>query len=636
MEGRCLLAADLAVAWDTANFLLPAVLVPGDRFDPAGGADRIEAPILVVNQGPLQAAVGMVRIDFYLSADTSLNPAQDILLRSYSGEPLSLPVYTGDPSQVGNLSPDMRLPADTAPGSYFLIVRIIPDSAIADFNSSNNIAVSNDPISVARQFGSFSGRTNVVMVLKDPEGTLVAFTQTGGGYGTVAQTADGFGVTLTGTGNFTQTSFIASGGDGQYDLTFVTINGSVGSFSAPDGRLRGPMTATTGFGAMTLGDVLGPLTITIPATSQTPSFAMGNVKELSIDSAVGIGSISVTSWYDTAGPTDIIRAPWLGALTSTSNFYPNIRLTGRGGGLATLGPVNISGVVKRGAWSINGDGSSVSVYATTVYWSASYAGSVASLATGGSYRGVFTASSIGSITSGRDILLSRILAGAYLGDDGLLGGSGANADTFGAGTIGSIDAAHNIAGVVIGAGLDPTDGMFRNGNDAIVGGTASGIGRITVGNIIGAAARIITNVYSGPITVNGVGLDWRFNQRFSLSSTGPSATLQSATVSTIAGAPAATISVRFLSTGLVNRTSIRDGAIRVSGPNGFIGFGTMLSSSFDGPTNERAAFGNFKVILGDVGSLPEAGTYTVWIVGNIVSDARGNFAPAGVVGTFDI
>ena len=33
--------------------------------------------------------------------------------------------------------------------------------------------------------------------------------------------------------------------------------------------------------------------------------------------------------------------------------------------------------------------------------------------------------------------VSRILAGAYLGDDGLLGGTGSNADTYGAGTIGS-------------------------------------------------------------------------------------------------------------------------------------------------------------------------------------------------------
>lgn len=29
------------------------------------------------------------------------------------------------------------------------------------------------------------------------------------------------------------------------------------------------------------------------------------------------------------------------------------------------------------------------------------------------------------------------------------------------------------------------DGVFRNGNDAILGGTASSIGRVTVGNIFG-------------------------------------------------------------------------------------------------------------------------------------------------------
>jgi hypothetical protein len=636
MEGRQLLTADLAVAWDTANFQIPAVLVPGDRFDPNGGTNRVEAPIQVVDVGTT-AASGTVRIDFYLSLNTSLSiTGQDILMRSYTGEPLSLDVYTGDPNQIGTFSPDMFVPADTAPGTYFLKVRLVPDSNIGDFNASNNIAASTDGIVVDRKFGTFNGRTNVVMALKDADGTTITFNATGGGYGTVTPSPDGFGVTLNSTGNLTAVSLLAGGGDGKFDLTFVTINGSVGSFSAPDGRLRGALTATTGFGAMTFGDVLGPTTITVPATSQVPSFTLGNVSELSIDSAVGIDAISVTSWYDTAGPADFIRAPWLGALTSTNNFYANIRLAGRGAGQTTLGPVNITGVIKRGAWSINGVGSSLSIFATTVYWSASFAGSVTSLSTGGSFRGMFTASSIGSITSGRDILLSGILAGAYLGDDGVLGGTGSNADTFGAGTIGTIDVFHNIAGVTIAAGLDPTDGVFRNGNDAIVGGTASSIGRITVGNLIGAVARVITNVYSGPITVHGVAQDWRFNQRYSLSTTGPSATLGSASVSDVGGAPTASISVRFNSTGLIDRNTIGDGAIRISGPGGFLAFGVLVTKPFDGPTNQRAAFGNFTVRLANVGDPAMPGTYTISVVGNSVADARGNFAPAVVVGTFDV
>ncbi len=636
MEGRQLLAADLAIAWDTANFHLPSVVVPGDRFNPDGGTDRLEVPLQIINVGTT-AAVGTVRLDFYLSLDTTLNPGTDILMRSYTGEPLSLSVYTGDPNDIGTLSPDMFIPAGTAPGTYFLIVRVIPDSNIGDFNQSNNLSVSDDPVALARRFGDFSGRTNVALTLVDTDGTQVRFTQTGGGYGEVAPSADGFGVTIFNGGVSSSVSVVVgTGGDGKYDFTSIAINGSVGSFNAPQGRLRGPLTATTGFGAMTFGDVVGPLTITVPATSQTPSFTLGNVSELSINSAVGIDSITVTSWFDTAGPTDVIRAPWLGSLTSTNNFYPNIRLSGRGGGQPTLGPVNITGVIKRGSWSINGIGSTLNIFATTVFWSASYNGPVTSLTTGGSYRGVFTASSIGSITSGRDILLSHILAGAYLGDDGVFGGSGANADTYGAGTIGTIDVFHNIAGVTIAAGLSPVDGVFRNGNDAIIGGTASSIGRVTVGNIFGAVARLITNVHSGPVTVNGVALNTSTNTRFASSAAGPTSVLQSATVSDIGGAPTVSISVRFNSSGLISRNTIVGTAIRVTGPGGFESLGILVSNPFDAPSNQRAAFGNFTVQLAGVGGTAAAGTYTIEVLGGIVADTRGRTALAGVLGTFDV
>ncbi len=636
MEQRQLLAADLAVAWDTANFLVPTVVVPGDRFDPNGGSGRLEVPIQIINVGTT-AASGTVRIDFFLSTDAVLNSAQDTLLRTYTGEPLSLPVYTGDPNQIGTFSPDMFIPAATAPGTYFLIVRIIPDSNVGDFNQSNNVNATNDPITAARRFGDFAGRTNVALTLVDTDGTQVRFTQTAGGYGEVTPSADGFGVTIFNGGVASSVALVTGvGGDGRYDLASVTINGSVGTFSAPQGRLRGALTATTGYGAMTFGDVVGPLTLTVPATSQTPSYTLGNVSELTIDSAVGIGAISVTSWADSVGPTDVIRAPWLGALSSTNNFYPNIRLSGRGAGQPTLGPVNISGVIKRGSWAVNGSGSTLSIFATTVFWSATFNGAVTSLATAGSYRGVFTAASIGSISSGRDILLSHILAGAYLGDDGVFGGTGSAADTYGAGTIGTIDVVHNVAGVTIGAGLSPVDGVFRNGNDAILGGTASSIGAVTVGNIFGAAARLIANVYSGAITVNGVALDWRFNNRFSLSTTGPASELVSATVGSVAGAPTANISVRFVSTGLIDRTRIVDGVIRVSGPGGFLAFGVLVSNPFDGATNQRAAFGNFTVRLANVGVSATPGTYTISVVGNTVTDARGNFASPDVIGTFDV
>ncbi len=633
MEGRTLLNADLAISWNTSNFHIPAAVVPGEWFDPNAGANRIEAPFILANQGPL-SAVGTVRVDFYLSSDTSLNPAQDTLLRSYAANPVSLSVYNGFPENLGRGSPTMQIPATMAPGSYFLIVRIVPDGNVGDFNSSNNVAVSDDPITVVRKFGDFSGRTGVTLALQDPEGTVVRFSATGGGYGEVVPGVDGFGVTFTGTGNGTQAFVTDSGGDGKYDFTSVVINGSIGSFSAPHARLRGPMTATTGFGAMTLGDVLGPLTITVPGTSQTVSFTFGDVKELTLTSAVGIDSISVKSWTDLDTTADSITAPWVGALSVTGNFYPNMFLSGRMGA-NTLGAVNVGGVVKDGAWAINGSGGAVSIFASTVDWSASYNGAVPSLTIGGSYRGVFTAASIGSVSAGKDILLGRILAGAYLGADGTLGGTSANADTFGPGTIGSVFATRNVAGDIIGAGLDPVDNVFGNGNDRIVGGTQSSIGTITVGNIAGAASRFLSNVY-GTIRIGGAVVDWTVNTRFRLSGAGPMASIVSSVMTTSSGHPFLDVTVRFDSTSLANLTSIVGGAIRITGPGGLDRTGSVLSRVYTVGTFKASATAVFHVDISAPADGAAPGTYTIELVGGFVKDYRGKDAIAGVLGTFEV
>jgi hypothetical protein len=633
MEGRTLFNADLAISWDTSNFHIPAALVPGDTFDPNGGSNRIEAPFLLANQGPL-AAVGTVRVDFYLSSDTSLNTSQDTLLRSYASNSVSLSVYNGDPSTLGSGSPTMTIPATVAPGSYFLIVRIVPDGNIGDFNSSNNIAVSDDPITLVRKFGNFSGRTDVVLTLQDPEGTSVSFGATGGGYGEVVPGVDGFGVTLTGTGNATLVNVSNTGGDGRYDFTSVAINGSVGTFNAPNARLRGPMTATTGFGAMTMGDVIGPLTITVPATSQAVSFTFADVKELTLTSAVGINAISVKSWTDLDSTADSITAPWIGTLTSTGNFYPNMYLSGRSGA-NTLGAVNVGGVIKDGDWSINGTGGALTIFASTVFWSASYSGAVPSLTMGGSYRGVFTASSIGSISAGRDILYGRILAGAFLGSDGALGGAGGAADTFGPGTIGTVFAAHNAAGNIMGAGLDPVDGVFKNGNDRIVGGTQSSIGNITIGNIAGAVTRFLSNGY-GTITFGGAAIDWTTNVRFRLSTTGPAPTLVSTVLTTSSGHPFLDVTIRFDSTSLANLTSIVGAAVRITGPNGLDRTGTVLSKVYTVGTFKASATAVFHVGIASPTDGTDPGTYTIELLSGFVKDFRGNDAIAGVLGTFEV
>ena len=68
---------------------------------------------------------------------------------------------------------------------------------------------------------------------------------------------------------------------------------------------------------------------------------------------------------------------------------------------------------------------------------------------------------------------ARILAGANLGADGAVGGSGADSDTYGAGAIGSVKIAGAITSSFIGAGVDPVDQTFGNADDTLAGTAAS-------------------------------------------------------------------------------------------------------------------------------------------------------------------
>jgi hypothetical protein len=85
---------------------------------------------------------------------------------------------------------------------------------------------------------------------------------------------------------------------------------------------------------------------------------------------------------------------------------------------------------------------------------------------------------------------ARVMSAASLGADGKLGGTNADADTFGPGSIASLRVTGDIAASTISAGLDPVDGVFNNADDRIVGG-ASSIIRSVVAHSADASSRFV-------------------------------------------------------------------------------------------------------------------------------------------------
>ena len=159
----------------------------------------------------------------------------------------------------------------------------------------------------------------------------------------------------------------------------------------------------------------------------------------------------------------------LSGTSSKSRFT----MTPLGGGQQSLGNILINGSIGTiNAPNINLTGTlSVQGSAGTV--------TMGKLLTGGAFAAT---GSIGRITVA-SMTNAKILAGANPGADGGFTGAGDTDDSFGAGSIKSVIVRGAMVGSIIGAGANPADGIFGNGNDQIVNSALSTIDSLLAGSV---------------------------------------------------------------------------------------------------------------------------------------------------------
>lgn len=506
LESRQMMAADLGVQFDDFQGV-PPTLIPGDR---------VGLPIVVRNVGD-SAAIGRVSIDYYLSTDTVLD-ANDTLLRTFANQPVQLSAG-GFPNDTGDFEGIVDIPTIT-PGNYFFLVRIRPNSDVGDFNQSNNVSTAEDAIAFAWRFGTFDNRTNATLTLTDPSGTAIDFGLSGGGSGTVTRdpaNAERFNVVLTGTGGNSRFSIAASGGSGP-TAGIALINdisgGTLQSIEAASARLHGDVTLTGTLASAQFRDVTGPSVITVQTGTVNTTYTFGAVADLTINSAAPIAALSVTNWNDSsAGGVDVISAPWLGTLTSTRYFQASLSLSGAAGNQRTLGEANIGGAFAKGAWDIGGRSGSMTFRSIGATASISVEKALTAFTVNGNFKAVLAAKSIQRLDIALNMRNAMVLAGAYLGTDGRLGGEGDAADTFALGNIKNITVGRQVISSTIGAGLDPVDGEFGNGDDVLRGGKITGM---TVERRATMASRFLARRYAGSFMIDGQAVVPAEDPRFQL------------------------------------------------------------------------------------------------------------------------
>ncbi|HEY8749596.1 MAG TPA: hypothetical protein VIM11_16555, partial [Tepidisphaeraceae bacterium] len=173
------------------------------------------------------------------------------------------------------------------------------------------------------------------------------------------------------------------------------------------------------------------------------------------DAGKGV-ALAITSTGGRVALGDVSVSGTLRSMSArTSDLLGDLHVTGSAGAI-TIG--DVTGNIFSGASiaSISAGNLKGTVYATDALGRAKLADVNGTIASGSGVIGRLFVASLNN---------ARILSGANLGDDGLIGGTGAGQDAFHPGSIGSLRVSNTITSSFVGAGVDPVDSTFGNSDD---------------------------------------------------------------------------------------------------------------------------------------------------------------------------
>ncbi|HEX3204056.1 MAG TPA: putative Ig domain-containing protein, partial [Nitrospiraceae bacterium] len=100
-----------------------------------------------------------------------------------------------------------------------------------------------------------------------------------------------------------------------------------------------------------------------------------------------------------------------------------------------------------------------------------------------------------------NVTRSTILMGAQLGQDGQLGGTGPDADTYGAATVGTLYVRGSMSDSSVRVGQNPVDGIFDNGNDVL--DQNSGVTRVQIDGDMSQTSQMLMARLPSTLLING-------------------------------------------------------------------------------------------------------------------------------------
>ena len=283
----------------------------------------------------------------------------------------------------------------------------------------------------------------------DAAGHRVTVTLAGPGSGVANVVGtDAEAVTITTTGTTPRSRLTVAPTGGTTTLDGMQVAGSLASLSAARVELAGDLTVTGTLGAVALAGASGDHTLSIQGTGATGSLALGDVSDLTVDSAEPLNTLSATTWTNLSN-TDVIAAPSLRLLSVPGTFAAGLAV-------GALDAVRIGGAVAAGAWRVNGSVGTITAGSTDAAWSADITGTVNAVTVNGSAAGSLTAGSIRSMHVKSNLSATVNLTAANATDLTALtvGGTIANSTIRTAGSVGTVRTAA-VTGTTFYAGIAP-------------------------------------------------------------------------------------------------------------------------------------------------------------------------------------
>jgi len=235
-------------------------------------------------------------------------------------------------------------------------------------------------------------------------------------------------------------------------------------------------------------------------------FAAQSVANANLTAPGAVTTISVFDWLDGA-----INVGSMGSFTTKMNVGVDVNLTNAAAS-KSLSTARIGGTVDNAVWMFAAPGGSITAAGIGPNFNLDIDGLLASLTVNTDAGGNFAADSFTRVDIKGNLTNARFLAGADFGADGTLNGVN---DSYGQGSIGSFAVGGTTTDSVIGAGLDPTaDGIFKNGNDVVVGGILSEIKSLNLKGLVNDGSFIAAGKFPTSVKIANVAVDPATDPRF--------------------------------------------------------------------------------------------------------------------------